>query len=94
MCTITLSYDKKDAVAREKLAILLSSGLFTQLDESSDLDIDYNDPWLYEDHGDLPPLPEGKDHFTLEELREILINDLNEAYNIRKEDEIPIHNYS
>ena len=28
----------------------------------------------------LPPLPEGKDTFTLEELRNILISDLNEAY--------------
>lgn len=80
MCTITLSYDKKDAVAREKLAILLSSGLFTQLDESSDLDIDYNDPWLYEDHGDLPPLPEGKDSFTPEEAFDLIINDIHKIY--------------
>lgn len=80
MCTITLSYDKKDAVAREKLAILLSSGLFTQLDESSDLDIDYNDPWLYEDHGDLPSLPEGKDSFTPEEAFDLIINDIRKIY--------------
>jgi len=80
MCTITLSYDKKDAVAREKLAILLSSGLFTQLDESSDLDIDYNDPWLYEDHGDLPPLPEGKDSFTPEEAFDLIIKDIRKIY--------------
>ena len=60
--------------------MLLSSGLFTEIDESDA--IDYNDPWLYEDHGDLPPLPEGKDTFTLEELREILISDLNEVYGM------------
>jgi len=29
MCTVTLSYDHNNALARRKLAILLSSGLFT-----------------------------------------------------------------
>lgn len=80
MCTVTLSYDKNDALARKQLAILLSTGLFTQLDESDNPDIDDSDPWLYEDHGDLSPLPEGKETFTLEEMRNILINDLNVTY--------------
>ena len=30
MCTITLSYDQNNALARRKLAALLRSGLFTQ----------------------------------------------------------------
>ena len=29
MCTVTLSYDHNNALARRKLALLLSSGLFT-----------------------------------------------------------------
>jgi hypothetical protein len=29
MCTVTLSYDQNNALARRKLATLLSSGLFT-----------------------------------------------------------------
>ena len=29
MCTVTLSYDQNNALARRKLAMLLSSGLFT-----------------------------------------------------------------
>ena len=37
MCTITLSYNDKDKVAMEKLAALLSSGLFTQVETGDDL---------------------------------------------------------
>ena len=89
MCTVTLSYDAKNVKAQQALLTLLSTGLFTQMptpgEESSvdDPDIDYSDPWLYEDHGDLPPLPEGKESFNLEELRDILISDLNEIYDVK-----------
>ncbi len=79
MCTVTLSYDKHNAEAREKLAVLLNSGLFTEIDKSDA--IDYNDPWLYEDHGDLPPLPEGKDTFTPDEAYEIIMNDIRHIYS-------------
>ena len=34
MCTVTLSYNQNSALARRKLAALLSSGLFVQLTES------------------------------------------------------------
>ena len=34
MCTVTLSYNKNNALARRKLAALLGTGLFTQLTES------------------------------------------------------------
>ena len=47
-----------------------------------DMDIDEDDPWLYEEHEELSPLPGNKEHYTLEELREILINDLDEAYAV------------
>ena len=30
MCTVTLSYDQNNALARRKLAALLATGLFTQ----------------------------------------------------------------
>lgn len=50
-----------------------------------DLHIDHSDPWLYEDHGDMPTLPEGKEYFTLEELRSMLKEDLREIYGIKDE---------
>ena len=31
MCTVTLSYDQNNALARRKLAILLATGLFTKV---------------------------------------------------------------
>lgn len=86
MCTVTLSYDKRNAKARDLLASMIESGLF-YVNETDDenLDIDYSDPWLYEDHGDVPPLPEGKETFTPEELRTMLKEDLCEIYGVRNE---------
>ena len=79
MCTVTLAYDKKNKQAAEQLAALLATGLFTQLpDEEEEFPgLDYSDPWLYEDYGNLSPLPINKDKYSLEELRGILMNDLN-----------------
>lgn len=85
MCTVTLSYDRNNAMAQQQLSALLASGLFTQLETQNGLGIDYNDPWLYENHEDLTPLPETKETYTLEELRSILINDLNEVYGVKDE---------
>lgn len=36
MCTITLEYNKSNALARRKLARLLATGLFRQIDEKTD----------------------------------------------------------
>lgn len=83
MCTVTLSYDKKDARARDMLAMIIESGLFYVNDIDSL--IDYSDPWLYEDHGDLPPLPQAKETFSLDEFRDILIDDLRDIYNVKDE---------
>ena len=80
MCTITLSYDKNDKVASAKLAALLSTGLFLQLDTQDDLDIDYSDPSLFEDD---PSMPVVDRDMTPEELRDLLINDLNTIYGIK-----------
>ena len=80
MCTVTLSYNGKDKVASEKLAALLSTGLFVQINRQEDLDIDYTDSMLYEDS---LPLPEGKEFYSPEELREVLISDLNEIYGVK-----------
>ena len=33
MCTVTLSYDQNNALARRKLAALLATGLFVRMDE-------------------------------------------------------------
>ena len=81
MCTITLSYNENDSVANQKLAALLATGLFVQLDEPQELDIDYSDPSLSED--DELTLPEGKDSYTPEELRELLISDLKSVYGMK-----------
>jgi hypothetical protein len=80
MCTVTLSFNEKDKVASEKLAALLSTGLFVQLNRQENLDIDYTDPTLYEDSA---PQPEEKEFYTPEELRDILISDLKDAYGVR-----------
>ncbi|MBQ4387353.1 MAG: hypothetical protein II822_07115 [Prevotella sp.] len=69
MCTVTLSYNEKDKAANEKLAALLATGLFIQLNKQADLDIDYSEPSLYEDSVELP---DDKDFYTPEELRELL----------------------
>ena len=60
---------------------MIATGLFVQLDEPQELDIDYSDPSLYED--DELTLPEGKDSYTPEELRELLISDLKSVYGMK-----------
>ena len=40
MCTVTLTYDQNNALARRKLAALLATGLFTQQPD------DYQEPTL------------------------------------------------
>lgn len=82
MCTITLSYNENDKVASQKLAALLATGLFIQQDASKELDIDYSDSSLYQED-DLMALPEGKDNYTPEELRALLISDLNSIYGVK-----------
>lgn len=82
MCTITLSYNENDSVARQKLAALLSTGLFEQQESPKELDIDYSDQSLYEDD-DMMALPVDKDSYTPEELRTLLINDLNSIYGMK-----------
>ena len=39
----------------------------------------------YNDAEDLSPLPEGKEAYTLEEFRDILISDLKETYGVNNE---------
>ena len=82
MCTITLTYNENDSVAGEKLAALLSTGLFVLSDTHDKLDIDYSDKSLY-DEDELVPLPNEKDSYTPEELRLLLINDLNKTYGVK-----------
>lgn len=43
MCTITLEYDKKSALARRKLAALLATGLFVRKDDTAIVDKVDND---------------------------------------------------
>jgi hypothetical protein len=74
MCTVTLSYNQKDTQAREKLAALLSTGLFIQLDRHDDLDIDYTDSSLYEID---PALPEINRDLTPQELEELILEDIH-----------------
>lgn len=80
MCTVTLSFNEKDKAASEQLAALLSTGLFVQLNRQEDLNVDYTDPTLYEDS---VPLLEEKDYYSPEELRHLLVSDLNEIYGVK-----------
>ncbi len=81
MCTISLSYNENDSVANQKLAALLATGLFTRLDGPDVSGIDYSDQSLYEDG--LEALPEDKDSYTPEELRALLIKDLNSLCEVK-----------
>ena len=81
MCKITLSYNENDSAASEKLAALLATGLFVLHDESKELNIDYSDAALFEDSQ--IALPEEKDSYTPEELRSLLISDLNSIYGVK-----------
>lgn len=85
MCTVTLSYDKNNATARQQLESLLSTGLFYVRKTPWQRDIiDYSDPWLYEDHGDLPQLQEGKESYTPEEVLDIIVKDVREIAHTKK----------
>ena len=68
-------------MANQNLEALLATGLFTQLDVPGELDVDYSDQSLYED--DLVGLSDEKDSYTPEELRTLLISDLNSLYGVR-----------
>lgn len=78
MCTVTLSYNQKDKVAREKLAALLRTGLFVQLDRHDDLDIDYTESSLYEID---PTLPDINRDLTPQELEKLILEDIHSIYD-------------
>ena len=77
MCTVTLSYNKDDKAAVESLATLLATGHFVQLETVDDLDIDYSDLSLFEDNPDIPEIDRD---MTLEEFRNLLIEDTKKVY--------------
>lgn len=79
MCTVTLSYNENNKVAAEKLAVLLSTGLFEKLDR--DLDVADFDSSLFDDEDIALSLD--KESYTPEELREMLINDVREIYGVK-----------
>ena len=80
MCTITLSFNPNNVLAQRSLAALLATGQFTTDEETmARYSIDYSDPWLYEDHDDLPPLPE-KESFTPEEALDMILKDIRQIY--------------
>ena len=77
MCTVTLSFNQKDKEACEKLAALLSTGLFVQLDKQEDPEIDYTDSSLYEID---PSLPEIDRNLTPQELEQLILEDIHSIY--------------
>lgn len=79
MCTVTLSYNDKDKAAIEKLAALLSTGLFVQIDKRDDLDIDYSDPSLFEVD---PNLPKVDRDMSPEELEQLITEDIHSIYKV------------
>ncbi len=81
MCVVTLSYNENNKVAAEKLAALLRTGLFEQLNAPEEMDIDYSDNSLFEI--DEMEMPLEKENYTPEELRMLLIGDLKEIYGVK-----------
>ena len=73
MCTVTLSYNKNNKIASEKLAALLGTGLFVQLEAHDDLDIDGTDSSLFEID---PSLPEINRDLTPAELEQLILEDI------------------
>ncbi len=75
MCTVQLTYDKKNVKAREMLATMIASGLFiADEDTKKRFSIDYSDPWLYEEDCDLPiPLDR---NLSLGELENLVVADI------------------
>lgn len=77
MCTVTLSYNKNDKVACEKLDALLNTGLFMQLDSHDGIDIDYTNSSLYEID---PSLPAINRDLSPQELEELILEDIHSIY--------------
>ena len=77
MCTVTISYDKNNKVASEKLAALLGTGLFVQLDRHDEIDIDETDRSLYDID---PSLPGINNDLTPEELERLILEDVHSIY--------------
>ena len=80
MCTVTLSYDGKNALAQQQLQILLSTGLFTQIGIDNELDIDYSDPQLYEE--DNLSIPSDR-NLSLDELEKLVVADIREICELK-----------
>lgn len=80
MCTVTLSYDANNQLARQQLQFLLSTGLFTQISTDGELDIDYSDPQLYEEN-DLP-IPSDR-NLSLDELEQMVVADIREICELK-----------
>lgn len=74
MCTITLSYDGNNAIAREKLEALIQTGLFKQLTdlESPDESI------IREAHKRVMQ----KDIYTPDEAYELTMKEIKEIYQL------------
>ena len=81
-CEKRFSYSFSPCCARshrasEKLAALLSTGLFVQLNMKEDLDIDYSDSSIYEID---PSLPEINRDLTPQELEALILEDIHSIY--------------
>ena len=85
MCTVTLTYDSNNVLAQQEVAKLRATGLFIDIREDKSKEefpgLDYNDPYLWEDHEDMLPLPKGKDTFTPEEAYKIIMADIRKIYD-------------
>ena len=80
MCTVTLSYDANNALAQQKLQVLLSTGLFTQISTDNELDIDYSDTQLYEE--DSLPIPPDR-NLSLDELEQLVVTDIRKICEVK-----------
>ena len=80
MCTVTLSYDANNALAQQKLQVLLSTGLFTQISTDNELDIDYSDTQLYEENS--LPIPPDR-NLSLDELEQLVVTDIRKICEVK-----------
>ena len=84
MCTVTLSYDGNNALAQQKMAELLATGLFVPAEDFQHEDefpgLDFNDPLLFED--DSLPLPKDKT-LTIEELEQLVVTDIQNICELK-----------
>ena len=75
MCTVTLSYDKSNAHAREKLAALLASGMFIIENDKDESDREALEKFMQQARTRIP-----QRNMSLEEAYDMVMGELEPLY--------------